>query len=248
MKSKLKIAAATLGVALIAVPLMACNMGKTNKVSALTTSISESKTITSSGMGSVSIKPDLANITLGITTKNEKAAVAAEENAKEMNKIIEAVKKAGLKDEDIQTSGYNINSTYDYSSMNPTFTGYQVMNTLSLKVSAIDKVAEILDAAVAAGANEVQGVFFSVKDSKEQYAKAMEAAVADAKSKAEVLAKAAGIKGNLVVYSISEVSNSYAPFYEYSKMAAADGAGAPTPIMPAAQTITANVTVTYTYN
>lgn len=248
MKSKMKIMAALLGMSLLAVPLMACNAGGTDQLNATSPVVTEKKTITTSGTGMVMVKPDLATIILGVTTRNEKAGVAAEENAAEMTKIIEAVKKAGLKDADIETSGYNISSTYDYNSSTPKFTGYQVTNTLSLKINDINKVAEFLDAAVAAGANEVQGVNFSVKDSKASYNKAMEAAVADAKSKAEVLAKAAEINGKLVVYSITESYSSYPVYYESSKMAATDGAGMPTPISPSTQTISATVTVTYTFN
>lgn len=247
MKNKLKITAALLGIAFLAIPLMACNAGGSDKLNATSPVVTEKKTITTSGTGMVTAEPDLATIILGVSTKNEKAALAAEENAEEMTKIIDAVKKAGLKDDDIETSGYNISSIYDYYGDTPKFTGYQVTNTLSLKINNIDKVSEFLDAAVAAGANEVQGVNFSLKDSKAQYEKAMEAAVADAKKKAEVLAKAAEINGKLVVYSITESSSSYPVFYESAKVSAMD-AGMPTPIMPSTQSISATVTVTYTFN
>lgn len=252
MKRSMKWAAAFLGIALFAVPLMACNAGGTKKVSALSTTAAEAtstkNTIVTSGVGNIIMKPDSAVIILGIVTDNEKAAAAAEQNAKDMNSIIDALKKAGVKEDSIETSGYNINMVYDYSGMTPKANGYQVRNSLSVKLDDVDKVSEILDTAVAAGANEVQSVQFTAKDSKEQYDKALEAAVADAKAKAEVLAKAAGIKGNLVVSNITEASyNNYSPYAEYSKVAAADGAGA-TPILPSNLTINAGVTVTFTFN
>jgi uncharacterized protein YggE len=203
--------------------------------------------ITVTGTGKITVKPDVADISLGVQTQRETAKAARDDAATTMNAIIAALKNLGIADEDIQTSMISVSPVYDYNSSSPHITGYQVSNVVSVHVKDITKVADVIDDSVAAGANTVNGVSFDVADRTGIENQARDAAVKDARSHADALASAAGVTISGVA-SISETAV-YSPWPYYGVADAAGGKAptpeVPTPVQPGTQDITITVTVSY---
>lgn len=157
------------------------------------------------GEGKVSVTPDIAKITLGIQETG--ASLKTVQNAvNTKSKVLtDTLKKLGVDEKDIKTSSYNVYPQYDYSTPGQRITGYQVSTNYTVTVKDFDKVNEIIVAATAAGANTVGNVSFDLNESTktEKSNEARAEAVKNAKSKAEGLAKAAGISLGKVI-NISE--------------------------------------------
>ncbi|MDI9470332.1 MAG: SIMPL domain-containing protein [Bacillota bacterium] len=206
------------------------------------------RTITVAGTGQAEIKPDQAIIDVGVSTINMEASKASEENAATMQAVIDAVKNAGIPEDAIGTSNYQISPEYNYYGDEPTFEGYRVLNQLSITVSDISTVAQVLDAAVDAGANEVGGIYFSVMNQNEIYKQALDAAVQDATAKAQTLAQSAGIAASLKPMTVVEVSYSPWPMATAETMAAVKREyDTATPIVASDMAVTAMVNVTFDF-
>jgi uncharacterized protein YggE len=187
------------------------------------------------GTGSVNVKPDIAYIDIGVSTQNADAKVAQTENDTNMNKVIDAVKKLGIADKDIQTTNFSIYPQYDYSKEIEgvqKIVGYQVTNQVKVTIRDITKTGDVLNEAIKAGANQGGGIQFSIEDSSVAYAQAMDLAIKGAKSKAEAIAKSLGVSVGTPV-EVLEQGGSYKPVTylgnvsaELSKSAVMDGAGA----------------------
>lgn len=205
--------------------------------------------ISVTGTGKSSVKPDIADVSLGVQTQRETAKAARDDAANIMNAVIAALHNLGIADEDIQTSMINIGPVYDYNSSSPQIIGYQVSNIVNVHVRDITKVADVIDDSVAAGATTVNGVTFDVADRATAENAARDAAVKDARSHAEALAAAAGVTIT-GVQSISETSyNPYPYYYGVADSAKGGAPGAPTvptPIQPGTQDITITLSVSYT--
>lgn len=115
---------------------------------------------------SVTAEPDLAIIGAGVTTEAATAVEAMQQNAQQMQTVIDRIKSLGVEEEDIQTTGINLNARYDYDRPNrkQVFRGYQVSNRVSVKLREIDEIGGVLDALVAAGATDLNGPSFSIED------------------------------------------------------------------------------------
>ncbi len=202
-------------------------------------------TISVSGTGRVLVKPDVADISLGVRVERGKAKESEIAAAELMGKIIDALKAAGVAEADIQTANLSLQPTYDYSSSKSTITGYATDNVVSITVRDLTKVGETVDAAVDAGATQVNGVSFRVDDQSKVEAQARAAAMKDAKSKADALASAAGV--NITgIASISEVSSPFPTPYPDVMSAGAPAADrAVTPVEPGKVTLEVTVTVMY---
>lgn len=165
------------------------------------------KGITVQGTGSITISPDLATVSVGVQAQASRAAQAQSQASAVMNKIIAAVKQGGIADADLTTQWISLQPLYDYSptgSVPPRVIGYQASQSLSIKVRQIATTGAVIDAAVGAGATQVNGISFTVADPTSATAQARSAAVADARQHAASLAQAAGVAlGTLV--SMSEV-------------------------------------------
>lgn len=150
-------------------------------------------TISVSGSGSVKVKPDTAVLSLGVT-QSAQGAVAAQSS---VNQKIAAVKKAltdqGIAAEDISVSDLYVYARYDYKDEIETLVGYNASHQLEVRVRNLDEVGAVIDAALAAGANRMDGVRFLVEDQKTAYDQAMKLALEDARAKAQVLAQAEGM-------------------------------------------------------
>lgn len=202
--------------------------------------------VTVSGTGAVSLKPDTATVTLGVSESRE-GAVEAQSS---VNKAISAIKKAllevGVNETDISVSDLSVWGNYDYSEATQKLIGYTASHTLNIVTENLDLIGPMIDAALSAGANQLQGVSFSVKDNDAAYNQALKLAVEKAREKAEVLAAAAGAKLGELDELTEGVTYDYNP-YPVAKYASADAAegGAPTEVDTGMVTITATVTAVY---
>lgn len=185
MKKNLKKASVLL---LAAALIMGFGYGNTASAEELKTV----RTITVTGKGKVKVKPNIAIASLGVQTENADAKLAQAESNNRIKAIIDKVKELGIAEADIQTSNYYMYPQYDYSKGN-NITGYTVTNSITVTVRNIDKVGEIVDAGVAAGANISGNVQFSISDSTAYYEQALSAAIQNAKSKGGAVAKSIGV-------------------------------------------------------
>jgi uncharacterized protein YggE len=154
--------------------------------------------------------PDLAIVTAGVVTRSANAATAIQDNADRMNRVIEALKRAGIADRDIQTSSINLNAEYRYpDNQPPQLTGYTATNQLTVKFHDIRSSGKILDALVAQGVNQISGPNLTVEHPEQALDEARAKAVAEGRARAELYARSLGMQVVRVV-SISE-SGGYAP-------------------------------------
>jgi uncharacterized protein YggE len=204
-------------------------------------------TVSVSGHGEVNVPPDTASVSIGIDVIRPTLAEAQEQATTQATTLIETLKAAGIADEDIQTAYFNVNILRDYSENgDPTqITGFEITNQLQLTVRDTDMLGKLLDEAVTAGANSINGVTFSVDDQTAAASEARRLAVEDARTKAEELAAAAGLTLGPVV-AIAEGTVSLMP----PPMAAGAGgemakAQTAVPVQPGSSTVAVDVTMTF---
>jgi len=204
------------------------------------------RTITVSAEGKVNAKPDIAVISLSVVTQGKTVKTVTQEGNVKMTAVIEAVKKLGVDAKDITSTQYNLYPQYIYpENQSPRLSGYNLNQDITVKVRDLEKVEDVLDSGIAAGANQVGQLSFDIDDpsglKKEARAKAFETA----KEKAEEMANAAGVKLGRVV-TFSEDTGYQQPAYaNYSMdmMAKAESAGAA--IEPGSKEMNISVSVTY---
>lgn len=164
-----------------------------------------------SSQGEASQAPDIANISAGVVTEASESSAAVQANAEQMDKLMKAIKKAGIDDKDVQTSGINLMPRYDYQpNRERQLLGYQAHNTVSITVRKLDHLSEVIDLLTAAGANQIHGPSFSIGEPEPLLAKAREKALKQAQARAESYAHALGTKVRKIV-SISEGSQGGMP-------------------------------------
>jgi uncharacterized protein len=198
------------------------------------------RTITVTGEGVVETTPDQATISLGVTTNADTAVAALAANSEAVAKMMDQLKAAGVAPADLQTSNLSLNpnwSGYD-SSSSPTISGYVASNMLSVRVRDLEALGAILDAAVSDGANTMNGITFGLSEPNPVMNEARTRAVADATSRATVLATAAGASLGPIV-SITEGGTFPGP----APMFRAESS--PVPIATGELAMTASVTVTF---
>jgi uncharacterized protein len=191
------------------------------------------------GEGSVSVKPNYAQIRSGVTTRTKTVKEGIDANSKLMVGIIAALKDAGIAEKDIQTARFSIQPVYapQEPSTEPKLSGYSVSNQVNVTIREIGKVGDVLDRVVAAGATEVGNVSFLVSDASKALDQAREAAIADARRKAEVYAKVSGVRLGRVEWITEDTGNGRpAPMM-------ARAAAAPVPIASGEDTLRVQVTV-----
>lgn len=200
------------------------------------------RTISVNGSGVASAAPDIAYITLGVETVNADPAQAVAENNAAMTAVIEAIKALGVAEADIQTVNYTmwIEQVVDRDGIPTGETKYHVSNQVRVKVTDFAKTGEVLQAALAAGANTVAGVEFAVSDPAALQQQARDQAVAAAQAKAAQLAT--GFKVTLgPVRNINEFSSVAQPM----AMVADTGGGGPAPIAGGSFSVTVELQVVY---
>ncbi len=191
-------------------------------------------TITVTGTGSVSAAPDDAQLSFGVESRGETAQAALAANGDAMRKVISALRAAGARDVATQWV-----SVWQASDDGGATSGYSASNSVSATIG-VARAGELIDTAVAAGANQVSGPDMSAADAKGLYQQALGNAVDDARAHAEALAKATGRTLGAVTTIAEGGGSQPVPMYR----AAADAAS-PTPIVGGQQETTATVTVTF---
>lgn len=209
----------------------------------------EAYTISLKGYGSSSAKADLAKVTLGVENSASEASVAISSNAETMSQVIEAIKAAGIPDEDMVTVGYSVYPRYDWTDSGRVFRGYVVSNMVQVTVRDLEKVGVVIDTASDAGANQIQGISFELSDSKKEELKAQAyvAALTDARDKAEVVAETLGltITG---VRSVAEYSYTPVRTYDYvEELGAEYGVRSTTPIISGELSVSVSVSVVFEF-
>ena len=197
------------------------------------------------GEAQVSAPPDLAIIDGGVTTEAKTAREASETNNTAMGKVLLALKSAGLAEKDIQTQRLSLQPQYAANAKGPNvITGYRASNRVSLKLRDMTQVAPTIDMLVGAGANEIGGINFTIAQPSKLFDEARTQAMADARRKAEIYARAAGVTLGAPVSISEEGASSPMPMMR-GKMAA-DFARAPAPVSPGEETLRMSIAVSWT--
>lgn len=195
------------------------------------------------GEGKVSAVPDMATVVLGVEARNASALVAAKENARLMNETISALRSAGVASADIQTSHYSLASLPQEDTKatgeNQKAPEFIATNQVTVRLNNTADVGRVLDAAVAAGSNSIQDLNFDIRNPQPEKDRALTLAIQDARRKAEVAAKAAGVELGRVL----EISEGYG--YVSSAGKSAIQFDIATPVQPGEMEVTASVTLTY---
>ncbi len=224
---------------LAVLPLTAC----TTRV---VTGGSDRDTVTVSGTGTALSKPDRADITFGVTAQAVDPKAAMNQAAVTSDKVVKALKAAGVTDDNLQTTGVTLQAQYDYSGGKaPRITGYQATVQVRARVTDLAKIGDVITAGTNAGATSVNGPNFSLSDTNPTKFKALDLAVADAKAKAASLAQAAGRPlGPVVSITEGTAQASYQPDYA-SALLRVPMRSAAVPIQPGTLEDRANVTVVF---
>ena len=211
--------------------------------------------LTLSAQGQSFAKPDLGVFSAGVTGSGKTASDALAANAAKMNRVFAALKKAGIAEKDIQTSNLSLNPVYaDMSNQRnvdpleqqvPPIIGYQVNNQVSVKQRKLGDFGKVIDALVAAGANQVNGPNFQMEDHDAALDEARADAMKKARARADLYARAAGLRV-VRILTISE-GGGYSPPMPvmYARVAMADAAPAPSPVAEGELTLSTGVSVTF---
>jgi uncharacterized protein YggE len=213
--------------------------------------------VSTSGTATVKVDPDKVSVTIGVDTQGLTAEEAATKNAELMEKVIAALKELGVTDDQISTSWYNVFPIYDYRSPpcieiypqppdcapKSEITGYRASNSLSVTLDADDDVGRVIDGAVKAGANNVNGVYFFVSEERQQQIRdgLIKEAIDNARSRADKAAEAV----NMSITGVKSINLNDVYFPVFYKDFAAESTGASTPILPGQQQVTMTVQVTF---
>jgi uncharacterized protein YggE len=205
--------------------------------------------ISVTGEGTVSVPPDLAQIDAGVASDGKSAREASDANNAEMGKVLLALKGVGIEDKDYQTSRLSLQPLYaqnrggPQTSGPPTVVGYRASNRVSIKLRDVTRVARVIDTLVTAGANDIGNINFTVTEASKLLDEAREKAVADARRKAEIYAKAAGVTLGAPL-SISEEGAPVPTFRAKALAVAPMAAGAP-PVAQGEETLSVTISMTW---
>lgn len=202
--------------------------------------------ITINGEGKVLAKPDIAQVSLGVQVEKPTIEEAQKEATEISNNTLKMLKETGVEEKDIKTTNYSISPVYDYSrGGNGRLKGYQVSQSLQVKIRDLSKAGQILSGAGELGANQVGGLSFAADDPNKLREEARNKAIEDAKSKAETLASRLGVKLGKII-SFYESGGGPIPYYGVAEM---KGMGASMPIPPeipvGENEIAVSVSITY---
>ncbi len=209
-----------------------------------------SRGITVVGMGKASGAPDVANVQIGVETQAASVQQAVTDNKTKMADLLATLKGLSIADKDVQTTNYSVYTERQPAQGPDGGKGaqgtaiYHVTNQVNVTVRDVTKLGDVLDKAVAAGANNIYGVNFSVADTTKLQGDARAKAMADAKTRAENLAQLAGVTLGDVV-SVSEVIGSSGPMFDSARPAAMGMGGGGTPVQPGELEVNMSLQVTY---
>ena len=199
--------------------------------------------ITVVGSGKSSAKPDMAQVQVGVVNEAPLAAKALKDNNDAMARLFSTLDARGIAKKDVQTSNFSVVPQYKrgpHGEQLPEIVGYRVSNQVAVKVRKLDSLGQVLDEVVQQGANQVQGVSFSVAEPTPLLDEARRKAVADARRKAELYAKEAGVEVGRVLLIQEET-----PHVPRQLAMGFGAAGAAVPIAEGEQEFGTSITVTY---
>jgi len=207
-------------------------------------------TIATSGSGEAKVTPDRAAVMINVQTRAATAAAAASENARRTAAVLDALGKLGLPKSQLSTEGYTgyPETRYDQNGQAPRVTGYVVTNTVRAETHHPEQAGAVVDAALGAGANMINGLSFYASSIDAPRREAIADAVASARADAEAMARAAGGSlGGLVELSTQGPTVPPRPMYDMSAMARKAEAAVPTPVNPGEQTINVYVSARWQF-
>ena len=248
MKNLKKTWLVVIGLVIVASIIGLAGCGSSGTTGTTGTLSSQQTGIWVSAEGKVQAEPDIAILTLGVQAQAQNAQDAQAQVSQAMDGVIKVLKAQNIADADIQTQYYNISqqTKYNPTTGEQTVTGYQVTNTVTVKVRQIDTTGDVIDAVVASAGNlvRINNVAFDINDPTQYQNQARELAIKAAQAKAQQIASVSGAKLGSITY-ITENSNTPQPVYR--SFAAADSA-APVPatsINPGQIDVTSNVQIAY---
>jgi uncharacterized protein YggE len=199
--------------------------------------------ISVTGEARISVPPDLAQIDAGMTSEAKTAREASDANNAAMGKVLLALKGAGIDEKDYQTSRLSLQPQYSSAKAGSpaTITGYRASNRVTIRLRDVTKVANVIDTLVTAGANEIGGINFMVSQASKLLDDARERAIADARRKAEIYAKAAGV----TLGAPLKISEGGTPLPQLYRAAAPAAAVAGVPIAQGEETLSITVGMTW---
>jgi uncharacterized protein len=195
--------------------------------------------ITVTGTGTVTTKPDTAEWSFGVQTSGDTAEAALSANSKAMEKVVAALRGAGISGDDLQTEQVSVYPRTSDDGLS--IVGYDASNSVRATIHDLGRAGAVVDAAVAAGANQVYGPSLTVSDADAQYRAAVDAAFDDARARAEAIAEKAGVTLGAQVAIVEGGGGGAVPYYE----GALDEAQAEVGIEPGTQDVAASLTVTF---
>ena len=197
-----------------------------------------------SARGEAQRVPDVATLSAGVVTQAADANAALRTNAEQMNRLMEAVRRAGIAERDIRTSDLGVSPQYRRGDgQAPVIDGYQARNTVNLTVRRIDNLGEVIDALVASGANQVYGPNFEIGEPDEAHDEARRAALETARARASLYAEALGMRVRRIV-SISE-SGGFMPRPVPMMAMRSMDAMESSPVSPGESTVSVNLDVVF---
>ncbi len=208
------------------------------------TSIRKSGTIVVGGTGRVAVEPDVADLQLGVSIARPTVDAARSDAAAAMTSILAAVRAAGVADADIRTTLVSVQPRYDYrDGRAPVLTGYDLSNSVQVTVRDLAALGSVIDGSLQAGATSMDSLSFRLEDPSQAERAARLAAVAEARSRADVLAEAAGV----TIAGVADIveGGGTGPGYPQPKAARMMLADSATPVQAGTTEISVSVTVTF---
>ena len=205
------------------------------------------RTLSVTGNGKADASPDVAYLTLSVETTAKNASQAVKDNAATTNKVLEVIKGKLGKEDKVSTAGYSLSPVYEYNNQTnkSEFTGYRASNKIIVEAHNLKELGTIIDATAQAGLNNIESLSFDTTKRDEFRREALTRAVNDAKTTAETLAKAAGVK----ITKILQLSPSFdypVPVYrDYALAKEAPAPAPPTPIEPGDISVSASVNIVF---
>lgn len=206
--------------------------------------------VTVQGHGEVTAKPDVARITLGVTTGTQPTAkVALDLLSRRFTDVVNAVKALGVKEEDVKTTNLSINPQYDFREGRQAIRGFEASESIQVTIRDLGKIGDVLAKTTLEGVNQASGITFEMDDPNTLQREAQEKAIKNARENAEQLAKALGVRlGRVKTFHATGSAPPYPPpFLAEARGLALDRlpeAPAP-PVPPGTQDISATVTIIY---
>jgi uncharacterized protein len=195
------------------------------------------RSITASGLGSVTTVPDRAHFSFGVQAQSRTASQALEAADAQLTRVVAALRSAGIAQADIQTEQISLSPRTSEDGVQ--IVGYMAVSSVSVRVRNLDRAGPVVDAAVGAGANQVYGPSLTRSDQEAVYRGALKAAYADARAKAQALADAAGVTLGAMTSTVEGGASAPMP------LAAGRAEDAKATIEPGTQEIQASVSVTF---